>query len=234
MAASVEVRDLAQSLLVKYRISFGPVNVYQMLWDNGIEVIFEDEPKLSGACISIGVGEPTIYINTDNVIGRQRFTAAHELKHALLDGGLSHYSLDAKELEVVERTANSFAAELLMPRDLMEQVVTAFNKKPNAYLVSRAFGVSVTAAAYRLSGLSFLSTAERDAIIQDIPGEQEKFEEFRVGRYPPSLFQWLPLHLKYMAPYGRSSSYSYCSSCKSVQTGRNEYLCWRCGMPCKE
>lgn len=71
-----------------------------------------------------------IYVSRDsnNPIGRQRFTAAHELGHAVLHGDVmpEQFLADTHKmildpdgaLDPKEREANRFAVELLMPKEI--------------------------------------------------------------------------------------------------------------------
>lgn len=114
-----------------------------------------------------------IKINIDEPICRQRFTIAHELGHIILGHkGISFRdsNLQYKDfiLRMNEVTANSFAAELLMPeillRQALETTMTKLNYNLNQlffdsdidYLVestSKLMNVSMTTFKYRLKNL---------------------------------------------------------------------------------
>lgn len=95
-------------------------------------------------CINI---REDVYLGACNGNGRDRFTLAHELGHYLLhnkdnvklarrDSGVPN-----KIYENSEWQADTFAAELLMPLDLIDN--------DNIFKISEEFGVSVTAASIR-------------------------------------------------------------------------------------
>ena len=114
-----------------------------------------------------------IIVNSEHHASRQRFTLAHELGHLLLhdytephaDRGYVIRFRDGRSSagrvrEEIE--ANQFAAELLMPRDLVLQRASALRLEyvpldaeddPAVTELARAFGVSRHALLIRLSNL---------------------------------------------------------------------------------
>ena len=82
--------------------------------------------------------------------GRDRFTIAHELGHLLLHSQdnleLARSDNEIKAYENPEWQANRFAAELLMPLDLITSDDTVET-------LSRRFGVTYSAAEVRLNSL---------------------------------------------------------------------------------
>jgi Zn-dependent peptidase ImmA (M78 family) len=113
-----------------------------------------------------------IYVSSDrnNPIGRQRFTAAHELGHAVLHRDAmpeqfladTHQMLsdpDAK-LDAKEREANQFAAELLMPEAICRAREAELRQQHGccprlvlAYRLAAELLVSREAIRYRLNNL---------------------------------------------------------------------------------
>jgi transcriptional regulator with XRE-family HTH domain len=109
---------------------------------------------VSGILIELAEGA-VIAVNSRHVNTRQRFTIAHELGHHLLahtdrfhvnlgDGAPPEYNYR------LERAANEFAADLLMPRSL---VAPAFEKNQNTSVLADMFDVSDIAMGYRLVNL---------------------------------------------------------------------------------
>jgi Zn-dependent peptidase ImmA (M78 family) len=84
---------------------------------------------LAGFVFTAGRAGWAFVAGTD-VLPRRRFTAAHELGHFILHrasmGGFhadtpdSIQEADAQEIKVMEREANRFAAELLMPAEICQ------------------------------------------------------------------------------------------------------------------
>lgn len=96
-----------------------------------------------------------IAVNADHVETRQRFTIAHELGHHLL-GHTERFHLDLSDGSPaeynyrLERAANEFAADLLMPRRLVTQ---AFSLDQRTGALAGLFEVSEVAMGYRLLNL---------------------------------------------------------------------------------
>jgi Zn-dependent peptidase ImmA (M78 family) len=112
---------------------------------------------ISGAIISDGT-KSQIKINCHDNPARQIFTIAHELGHKLLhiqDGAdgviVSFRSLKNER----EREADAFAAELLMPDDL---VMKEYNKLfyPLVSQLAETFNVSQSAMKYKLNELGLI------------------------------------------------------------------------------
>ena len=123
---------------------------------------FKDHPQIhlmfaelesgdSGFTITMD-GLYLIAINSSHSLGRQRFTAAHELFHILYD---SHLEMRSK---ATEHFADSFASYFLIPDELLvEHLGQLFEKKKSTEIdeyvlvaVSDYFRVSVKAVLVRL------------------------------------------------------------------------------------
>src|SRR5262249_27882101 len=113
-----------------------------------------------------------VFVNADDPIPRRRFTAGHELGHfvlhrASMGGKVSFGDSPATVVEVeddtaaaMERQANRFAAELLMPASVCRAGGEAFAKSygvcprtPFAYQLASELVVSPEAMRYRLRDL---------------------------------------------------------------------------------
>lgn len=153
-------RQLAQLFLKDYykknEIVY-PINPFQILKDLKICFTFLNFSKAEGVYIPAESKKDIaiIGINLDRPIQRQRFTAAHELCHHLKDAKNSHIC-NIENNNRIEKYANAFAAELLMPVD-------DFRKKVNEYVnngkieyidilkVACYFGVSYEACFRRIT-----------------------------------------------------------------------------------
>lgn len=119
------------------------------------DMLFQD---LSG-CFDIENGTPTIRFNPGDAPVRQRFTIAHELGHMFLQHGHSfrdnanNYNSGTALLR--ERDANSFAAELLMPKEVLDWLLFKENIT-DVQELARLLNVSGAAMHYRLKNLGFL------------------------------------------------------------------------------
>jgi Zn-dependent peptidase ImmA (M78 family) len=127
--------DSADKLLKKHGIVQVPVDVEKIAISMGINVakVKFSKDEISGAIKMKGKsGSPVIAVNEDHCKERQRFTIAHEIGHFVLHSieslhvDSTHdpvYFRDANAVSsttnVKEVQANQFAAELLMPRDMV-------------------------------------------------------------------------------------------------------------------
>ena len=106
-------------------------------------------------------------MSADDVLARRRFTAAHELGHFVLHKDrMAGFIADADISETdeangdMEREANRFAAELLMPKEVIEARAEELEKEHGAcprvvlaYRLASELLVSREAMRYRLKTL---------------------------------------------------------------------------------
>jgi Zn-dependent peptidase ImmA (M78 family) len=103
-----------------------------------------------------------LWVNGEQAPVRQRFTLAHELGHAWCqhDGRLevdTFATLSGKTTNPYEIQANAFAAEFLVPRAAMEDVVHGDQSLDEVVTIAAHFGVSAIVVAYRLGTLGLVS-----------------------------------------------------------------------------
>lgn len=123
-----------------------------------VEAIAEDllglmvsEIPLDGVSGMLVPADRAVYVNANDVPARRRFTLAHEVGHWVcqcLEGRGAPVMCRAEDIapgadRTLEREANVFAAELLMPEDAVR--VAASDEEP-----SDRFGVSGEAMRWRL------------------------------------------------------------------------------------
>jgi len=170
------IKALAQRLLRDLNITTLPVPIETIASAKGLTIRYNDDrdSDISGFLL-LGMGEPTIGVNTHHPLTRQRFTIAHELGHFLLhrvDNKDAHVDygfqvklrddLSAQGTDVEEREANSFAAEILMPadfleRDLRREQVIDFLDEGFINNLARDYGVSSQAMTFRLANLRYVT-----------------------------------------------------------------------------
>jgi Zn-dependent peptidase ImmA (M78 family)/DNA-binding XRE family transcriptional regulator len=145
----------AEELLAKAEITVAPVPVEQLARDCGALVLeAKMSDGLSGLVFEVEDGA-VIAINSGHHPNRRRFSIGHELGHYLL-GHHDRFHIDVGDSDdpgfdwQVERLANQFAAEILMPRTL---VLEHFQLMQDAYVLADRFQVSELAMGYRLVNL---------------------------------------------------------------------------------
>lgn len=131
------VRLCARSLLKKFNVKDPPVNVLEIAKYLQAKIIFSDElpDDVFGCLLPLKNGKFIIVVNVFTSDTRKIFTVAHEIGHLYL----KHYLILDKiyqkqeKLQIsvfdkiksakakMERLANIFAAELLMPKHLVKR-----------------------------------------------------------------------------------------------------------------
>ena len=169
--SKLDISKLAQSLLEENGVDTPPVPIERIAKKLGARLRFSPlDEELSGM-IYVNEGTPIIGVNALHHPNRQRFTIAHECGHLFLHKAqitkevhvdkafpmLMRDSVSAAGVDVMEIEANLFAAELLMPENLLAQ---ALGNKPfdiddeNAVsALAKSFKVSLPAMRYRLGNL---------------------------------------------------------------------------------
>jgi Zn-dependent peptidase ImmA (M78 family)/DNA-binding XRE family transcriptional regulator len=132
-----------------------PVDVFGLAEMCGVLVLQRPFPDpLSGLILEQPDGA-IIGVNSKHAWVRQRFSAAHELGHHVLRHGET-FHIDVSESPrpdhdyEIERAANDFAAELLMPRRFVSH---AFDHEQSTPMLAGMFDVSEIAMGYRLVNL---------------------------------------------------------------------------------
>ncbi|WP_177133633.1 ImmA/IrrE family metallo-endopeptidase [Hydrogenophaga aromaticivorans] len=146
----------ARALLEKHWNGRLPVDPAAIAIAEGIKVerlgVFEDFPYSGEFLREQGV----IRVNEWEAQVRQRFTLAHELGHYALghDDAPRDFAeaFSSKASAPIERAANQFAAELLMPASAVAKLVqTGIFKTVDD--LAKAFNVSKVAMTYRINNL---------------------------------------------------------------------------------
>lgn len=168
----------ARNLLRKYDVLAPPVPVEVIARGEGAQIArHRFEGWESGFILRDG-RRTIIGVNTRTSRRRQRFTIAHEVGHLLLHEGtlivdhavrvnwrdeISGMATDTEEIQ-----ANTFAAELLMPRDFVIDSLEAYieqaarserimSHEDLIARIAREFDVSAEAMGYRLINLGILA-----------------------------------------------------------------------------
>jgi hypothetical protein len=135
--------------------------------------LLDDRQPLAGLMFRLG-DDGLAFVSADDILARQRFTAAHELGHFLLHRDrMTGFIADADISETddatneMEREANRFAAELLMPEDVIRARAAELTEKHGAcprgvleYRLASELLVSAQAIRFRLSQLRLLEVSD--------------------------------------------------------------------------
>lgn len=174
------IRELVERLLSDRDIKKPDVPVEAITKSLGIKVKRDRvDDKLSGFLVrATKQGIAIIGVNADHHPRRQRFTIAHELGHYLLhETEAVHFDAERPGFTVhrrdkasstgesdLEREANLFAAELLMPARFLEEDVARINrfdllddKADVLEKLADQYNVSVQALTFRLANLGLIN-----------------------------------------------------------------------------
>ena len=160
-----DARDKAREFIRRFAIKSPPVNVERIARSLGVKVEFAPfDDELSGMAF-FKDDVPAIGINSLHHPNRQRFTLAHELAHIVLHptdlkkavhvdkGSLRRDRVSAEGTDMLEIEANAFAAELLMPEELLSAALDEKLDLEDPQVLealANKFRVSMTALQHRL------------------------------------------------------------------------------------
>lgn len=163
------IRAEARALAAAHGIQVAPVPVERIAKAMGISVRYTPlEDELSGMALVKDTAR-VIAVNALHHPNRQRFTIAHEMGHHVLHADilaagihvdkviLRRDELAATGTDDLEIEANTFASELLMPRDLVAPLLKQtidLNDEAQLLAEAKRFRVSLAALQFRLASLS--------------------------------------------------------------------------------
>lgn len=188
-------------------------------------------PKLSG--LSFQRDFSVIFINNDMPERVKLFTLCHELAHLLFHlRGENHteVSVMASRNDPLEKQANHFAAELLMPAVKIQTLVleegTKLKEKPGFFTAVEAFGVSPGAMFYRLAQAPWkvVSYQEKSGIFT----EKARSEVESAGARVMNVEEQLPPRLLTLAAElwlsGKASMGKVAEWCMAARSRMDAYL----------
>jgi len=127
------------------------LDLASILRQHGLQWRRTDLAGLAGALVQVD-GYYYVVTNLKESWARQRFTAAHELKHYLMDRRMAPMFTCSRNLDNrLERAANVFARELLMPAEVVRWLWENGAYAPEQ--IGRVLGVSAQAVALRTAEL---------------------------------------------------------------------------------
>jgi Zn-dependent peptidase ImmA (M78 family) len=159
---------VSQSLLNRFGSDCGK-RLPEVVTQIGLELVFREAESYEGALLRIkGVPRGFIVINSQiKEESRKRFTIAHECGHFLLPGQQDLSTPCTKEtienwneqLYQPELDANRFAAEILMPRESVNDYLKVEPSMSSVQSIAASCGTSLTASGFRLIELTTFRAA---------------------------------------------------------------------------
>lgn len=159
----------------KLRKRFGedtssPIDVFSILQaQDSLTLIFYPFPEhISGMCIRTPTGDQLVAINSTRTLGRQRFTASHEIYHLFVQEKITSV-VCGNEIgsgrDEEEKNADSFASYFLAPNDALRSYIEHDLKKnkqrpimlEDVVHIEQHFRMSRQATLYRLVGDGFIT-----------------------------------------------------------------------------
>ncbi len=153
-----KAKNTAVDLLSKFSITEPVVPVAEIAQRIGLGIKYfkpDDDENLKKVSGFLDGKTNTIYVNSEDPTSRQSFTIAHELGHYKLQhkpeefGVLYRYATPIDK-DSFEQEANFFAANLLVPENMLVEVMNKYKLTENdGSLLADIFGVSPDVIKYR-------------------------------------------------------------------------------------
>lgn len=141
----------AVDILEKFHVRRPIVEVEAIAHALGVPVVHVANPGWSGAVKSEGT-KAVIWLDQAESEERKRFTIAHELGHLLLHPPGMEFRDSSFGGDQLEREANEFAADILMPLWMLEPIAVKLGSSTKQ--LAKTFGVSSAAMSVRLAKLA--------------------------------------------------------------------------------
>lgn len=157
------VKLKAEQVLQENFINNPPIDVYEIAKNEGLEIEVKDfGDKFNDISGYIKPEIRTIFVNSRDPENRRKFTIAHELGHWILHRDklksepekyavLYRIPLGRAQDDPIEQEANYFAANLLVPQEML----TVRKGEKTEEELATEFQVSRDVIGYRLSDLEF-------------------------------------------------------------------------------
>jgi Zn-dependent peptidase ImmA (M78 family) len=156
-----EAKARAQKVLKDNFLSEPPILAWDLADNYGLVISYSTfKPEHNDISGFIEAKKKTIFVNCLDSMQRKNFTIAHELGHFLLDhlkdsgyDALYRRPIVEQNEKKLESIANCFAANLLVPENILRQYIADYSFATNDQL-SRIFCVSPEVIGYRRKDLN--------------------------------------------------------------------------------
>jgi Zn-dependent peptidase ImmA (M78 family)/transcriptional regulator with XRE-family HTH domain len=154
---------------IGYSFNQVPMDIYQDFRSIGVHIFRRklENSNISGLYIKHPTSGSCILVNYNEDIYRQRFTAAHETGHAILDKEEDFVVSFAKweKKDLVEIRANKFASNYLMPPEFLQSIPNASEWNENKIIIwANKLKVSVEALSYSLRSCNLIDAITFNSI----------------------------------------------------------------------
>jgi Zn-dependent peptidase ImmA (M78 family)/DNA-binding XRE family transcriptional regulator len=171
--------DAARLVRAQWRMPMGPVRwLVQWLESAGCLLIAEDFGTARVGGLSQWVGDhPIVLLNATAPTDRQRLTLAHELGHLVLHA-------NPAACDDVEAEADAFAAEFLLPADVIRPSLRnlRLGHLPD---LKREYGVSMQALIERAFQLDLIAPSQRSSLYKMLSAKGWRTREPGGDELPP-------------------------------------------------
>ena len=165
-------KKCADEVLHDNLVTSPPVNVFAIVRNYGLDIAYASFPEYEDVAGFINLEDRQIVVNDFDSPTRQKFTIAHELGHWIMhrsiletnpnQGILLRLPLGRPDPDPREKEANSFAANLLVPDQLLLPDLKSGQRLNDLAggekLLATVFGVSSDVVAFRLRQLGSYSS----------------------------------------------------------------------------
>lgn len=125
-------QELANQERQRLGLGWGPIpDVAEVISQQGVWAVSADMPdNVSGICLFHSTIGAAVIVNQSQIRSRRRFSYAHEYAHVLADrkSRAASVSSSSNSKELIERRANSFASEFLMPAKGITELLGRIDK----------------------------------------------------------------------------------------------------------
>lgn len=165
-----------------------PIDVFAILQSQErlTLVFYPLSQRISGLCVCTRSGDQLVGINSAQTLGRQRFTAAHELYHMFVQDEITTV-VCGNEIGVgrdeEEKNADAFASYILAPNDALrsyiEKNLLKGSRRPltveDVVRIEQHFRMSRQATLYRMVGDGFITLDYANTLKDNIIASARKF-----------------------------------------------------------
>ena len=171
MKSIPQIRKKVEDVLHEHDLFMAPIDIEKLAEKLNIQIQHKRlEDDVSGFLL-IKQPNAIVMLNEMHHKNRQRFTLAHEIGHYILhknldslfiEKGLTYFRSKNYPIEnyEIEKEANCFAAELLMPKKIISKLILEksldISHESDFSSLAKKLEVSERALAIRLMGLNYL------------------------------------------------------------------------------